>query len=341
MQTIHVAVVGLGFIGTTHLRAWRQVPGTRIAAVCDAFRLPADGDLSDRSGNLGPAEPLRLDLTQVKATRQIEDLLADPAIDLIDVCVSTAAHPQAAIAALHSGKHVICEKPLARTSALARQIVAAARSAKGFFLPAMCLRFWPEWLWAFRAVEDGRFGRVLAARLRRVSEPPRWSPDYLDGAKSGGALLDLHIHDADFVQFCFGRPQAVYSTGFALVSGAIDHVSTIYQVAGGASVTAEGGWVMSEGHGFNMAYTFLFERATLDYDMARGTEALRLFEQGRKPRTVAPEGPDGYGAELAYMAECIRAGRPPRLVTAADALGAVEICEAEEQSIRSGQVVRL
>ena len=182
---------------------------------------------------------------------------------------------------------------------------------------------------------------MLAARFRRVGEPPGWSQDFLDGARSGGALLDLHIHDADFVQFCFGRPRAVFATGFSLFSGAIDYVSAIYHVAGGASVTAEGTWLMSEGHGFNMAYTFLFEQATVDFDMGRGADALRLFEKGQKPRTISPEGPDGYVNELAHMAESIRAGRPPSVVTAADGLSAVEICEAEGESIRTGQIVRL
>jgi predicted dehydrogenase len=341
MQTINVAVVGLGFMGATHIKAWRKVPGTRIAAICDAIRLPLDGDLSSISGNLGGSEPLKLDMTQVKATKNLDDLLRDPGIDLIDLCVPTTAHPKLSIAALRAGKHVICEKPLALTSALARDIVQAAESARGFFMPAMCIRFWPEWAWVKKAADEQTFGRPLAARIRRVAEPPGWSKEFMDGAKSGGALLDLHVHDTDFVQFCFGRPRAVYSTGFTLRSGAIDHVSTIYQVAGGASVTAEGGWVMSEGHGFNMEFTFIFERATVDYDLRRGPDALRVFEAGQKPRTVQPEGGDGYLGELSHMVESIRSGRPPSIVTARDGASAVEICEAEGKSIATSQVIAL
>jgi predicted dehydrogenase len=341
MKDLNVAVVGLGFMGTTHIRAWRAVAGTRIAAICDTVRLPLDGDLTFGGGNLGPAEPLRLDMTDVKATKRFEDLLSDPAIDVVDLCVPTSAHPDLAIAALRAGKHVVCEKPLARTAALARRIVDVAQSAKGFFMPAMCLRFWPHYAWVKREMDSGRLGRVLAARFRRVGEPPGWSPEFLDGARSGGALLDLHIHDADFVQYCFGRPQSVFATGFSQLSGAVDYVSAIYQVSGGASVTAEGSWLMGEGHGFNSAYTFIFERATVDYDMARGAEGLRLFEKGQPPRTISPEGPDGYVNELAHLTESIRTGRPPSIVTGSDGLGAVEICEAEEESIRTGRVVEL
>jgi predicted dehydrogenase len=339
---INVGVIGLGFMGVTHIKSYLQLRCARLAAICDAVRLPLDGNLSSISGNIATTEPIQLDMRVVKAYKNYEELLANPDIDLVDICVPTPAHPMVAIAALQAGKHVLCEKPLARTSELARQVVAAAASAKGCFMPAMCLRFWPEWAWVKRAVEQHTYGRALAARFRRVSEPPAWSQStYFKGEDSGGALLDLHIHDTDFVQFCFGRPKAVFATGLSRFSGAIDHVVTHYQVANGAVVSAEGSWLMGPGFGFNMAYTVIFEHAMADYDSGRGADALRLFEQGQAPRTLKCDGPDGYVAELQHLIDSIEAGRPPSVVTARDGLSAVEICEAEEQSIRSGQIVAL
>lgn len=206
----------------------------------------------------------------------------------------------------------------------------------------MCMRFWPEWTWLKQAVERNTYGKVLAARFRRVSEPPLWNRKrYFNGAESGGALLDLHIHDTDFIQFLFGRPLSVFASGLTRFSGAIDHVVAQYKVAGGATVSAEGSWLMNEGHGFSMAYTVNFERATADYDSARGKETLRVFEDGKPPGVVKCDGPDGYGGELRYMIESILAGTPPTVVTAQDGLSAVEICEAAEQSIKSGQVISL
>ena len=341
MSTINVAIVGLGFMGVTHIKAYRQISGVRIAGICDTVRLPVDGDLSTISGNVGAAEPLKLDLSQVRATKNLADLLTDPEIDLIDLCVPTTAHPKLAIAALNAGKHVICEKPLARTATLARNIAAAAESAKGFFMPAMCIRFWPDYAWLKQAIDAGTYGAVLAARFRRVGEPPGWSKDFMDGAKSGGALLDLHIHDADFIQHCFGRPKAVYATGFSRLSGAVDHVVAQYTVASGACVSAEGGWAMSSGFGFNMEYTVQFENATADYSLSRGADALKVFEKGQPPRTIKSSGGNGYLGELTYMVECIRTKRAPTIVTGRDGASAVEICEAEEKSIQTRQVVTL
>jgi predicted dehydrogenase len=278
----------------------------------------------------------------VKAYRSVANLLADPEIDLIDICSPTATHSEIAIAALKAGKHVLCEKPLARTSEEARKIVAAAAEAKTYLMPAMCLRFWPEWAWLREAIQNETFGKVLGARFRRVAEPPGWGEKHFpDGALSGGALLDLHIHDADFVRYCFGSPRSVFSNGYTKHSGAIDHVVTQYQVASGAIVHAEGSWAMAPGFGFEMSYTVNFERATADYNITKGADALRLCEPGQPPRTVVCAGPDGYVRQLLHLVESIASGIPPSVVTPEDGLRSVELCEAEEQSIHSGQVVVL
>ena len=339
---IGVGIVGLGYMAATHLKAYRHLDGYRVAALCNPSGRNLDGDFSSVAGNIGPAEPLRLDMTRVKPYRNFADLLGDSAVQLVDICSPTHTHPELAIAALEAGKHVLCEKPLARTSKLARQIAEAAARAKTFLMPAMCLRFWPEWAWVKKVIDQQTYGKVLGARFRRVAQPPAWGQKFFfDGDLSGGALLDLHIHDTDFVQFCFGRPRSVFSTGFSKVSGAIDHVVTQYQVGCGAAVSAEGSWAMTEGFGFNMSCTVIFENATADYDGARGTDALKLYEKGREPQTLRFEGKDGYVGELQYLLECIGSGRPPSVVTASEGVSAIEICEAEEKSVRSGQLVSL
>ena len=339
---INIGIIGLGFMAATHIRAYRQVPGARVASLCNPSGRHLDGDFTNVAGNVGATDPVKLDLTGVQATKNFADLLTDPTIQLIDICAPTQAHRELAVAALRAGKHVLCEKPLARSAAVAREIVSAAARAKGFFMPAMCLRFWPEWVWLKQAIDTRTYGDVLGARFRRVAEPPGWGKNtFFNGAESGGALFDLHVHDTDFVQHCFGRPRRVFSTGYMKFSGAIDHVVTQYEVASGAIVHAEGGWAMTPGFGFNMSYTVNFERATADYDSARGAEALRLCEAGQASRTVKCEGPDGYVGELRHLVEAIQAGHPPTIVTAQDGLSSVEICEAEEKSVQSRQLVSL
>jgi len=132
-------------MAATHIRALRQTPGARIAALCNPSGRHLDGDFTGVAGNVGASDAVKLDMTGVKATRDFAELLANPAIDAIDICAPTKAHAELAVAALRAGKHVLCEKPLARDVKTAREIIEAAAQAKGIFMPAMCLRFWPEW----------------------------------------------------------------------------------------------------------------------------------------------------------------------------------------------------
>ncbi len=339
---MNVGVVGLGFMGVTHIKAYRHVPGVRVAALCNPSGRHLDGDFTGVAGNVGTDEPLKLDMRGVKATRNFADLLADQDIQVIDICAPTKAHVELSVAALNAGKHVVCEKPLARTPQGAREVAAAAKTATGFFMPAMCMRFWPEWGWLEAAIQGQRFGKVLSASFRRVAEPPAWGEkDFLHGAESGGALFDLHIHDTDFVQFCFGRPRRVHSRGYQKVSGAVDHVVTQYEVDSGASVQAEGSWAMAKGFGFSMTYCVNFDGATVDYDLARTSGPLRLVEEGKPPVVVRCDGPDAYVGELTHFIESIRAGKPPSVVTVDDAVSAVEICAAEEKSVLTGSAERV
>ena len=210
-------------------------------------------------------------------------------------------------------------------------------------MPAMCMRFWPGWSWLKKVVQEKTYGKILAARFRRLSEMPTWSKQgtYSGGTMDiGGALFDLHIHDTDFVNFLFGRPSKVFSTGVMLQpGGSVDHVVTQYIYPDGPLVYAEGGWLLTKG--FSMAYTLLCEKATLDFDLARGPEAMQVIESGQAPRTIKYDGPDGYTEEVRYVVQCATRNELPTVVTAEDGLTALEICEAEESSIRSGAPVKL
>jgi predicted dehydrogenase len=325
-------------MGVTHLRAHLDNPQARVVAVCDAVRLPVNGVLPGVTGNIKKSDDIPLD-AGVKSYRTLAEVLQDPDVALVDLCTPTALHLEQAIASLEAGKHVVCEKPLARTSADARRIVEVADRSPGMLMPAMCMRFWPGWASLKQILEEATHGRVLAARFRRVSGMPVWSKPGTYTAEAGGALFDLHIHDTDFIQHLFGRPTQVFSSGVVGEGGVINHVATHYRYPNGPAVHAEGSWLLTDG--FNMAFTLHGERATLDFDLARGNDAFVITESGKPPRGIPAAGPDGYGAELRYIVECVASGRAPTIVTARDAVAALEICEAEEKSIRTGAPINL
>jgi predicted dehydrogenase len=332
-----VGIIGLGMMGRTHYEAYQEL-GTTVVAVADEDPKRARGDLTGTSGNVIAGAVNQLPMDRIKGTTSASELIAMKDVDVIDICVPTTQHVEVALEALRAGKHVVCEKPLARTSGDAERIAAAAREAMGAFMPAMCMRFWPQWAWLKQAVAEGRYGKVLSATFRRVaSMPGGW---YRDGHVSGGAALDLHIHDTDFVQFLFGMPKAVSSRGYSKTSGEIDHLTTQFAYDDVPLVSAEGGWSFADGFGFSMQYAVNFENASADFDLARGAQPLRLTRGGQSETIDCGPG-YGYAAELKYFLDCVGKGQKPTIVTADDAVRSIKIVEAEVRSARSGEVVKV
>lgn len=339
-RKVNVAVVGLGFMGVTHLQAYLKMQNVRVAAVCSRSRLPVNGLLPAIAGNIKQTSAINLG-RDVKVFQNVDELLAAPDIDAVDICTPTGLHAQQIIAALRSNKHVICEKPLARNSMEAQKIQAVANNAIGIVMPAMCMRFWSGWAELKELVKNQTYGKVLAARFRRVSEMPAWSKGgtYAADSDLGGALMDLHIHDTDFVNHLFGRPASVFSSGVTDAQGVINHVITQYHHPGGPEIYAEGSWLLAGG--FNMSYTLYCERATVDYDLARGSQAMVITESGQPPRVIENFGTDGYAGEVEYFVNCVENHRSPEVVTLQDGITALEICEAEEKSVRTRSIIEL
>ena len=332
---INVGVIGLGMMGATHLDVYAKRSDVRVAAVADPREELRTGK-AKATGNIEGQAQGGVDLSKVRGYAEGLDLIADPDVQLVDICLPTPLHRRYAEAALAAGKHLLVEKPLARTSADADAIADAAEKGRGIAMPAMCMRFWPGWTWLKAAVDSSEYGKVLSAHFRRLASHPGGG-FYSNGEACGGGILDLHIHDTDFVQHLFGVPEAVYTRGYARPTSEPDHVLTQYLYRGGPMVSAEGGWTMAKGFGFRMQYTVNFERATAMFDIG-ATPALTLARGGKTETVELPAGM-GYEHEIAYLLDCIANKRQPTTVTLRDAARSVAIVEAEAKSIASGEAV--
>lgn len=338
MSKLKVGVIGLGMMGLTHLDVYGKRDDVEIIAIADKDADRLSGQ-AQAAGNIEGQAEGGVDLSGVKRYEEGTDLINDPDVEIVDVCLPTPLHLEFGKAVLAAGKHLLMEKPLARTHAQAVELLEAAKaSPNSIAMPGMCMRFWPGWDWLKEAVDNKTYGKVLGATFRRVASHPGGL--YLNGESSGGAALDLHIHDTDFIQHLFGTPKAVRSTGYQKLTGKIDHMTTQYVYDDIPMVVAEGGWVMTDGFPFTMQYTVNFENATAVFDLA-AEHTLTLIEKDKEPQPVelAPE--MGYDFELHYFLDCIKNGQAPTTVTFADAAEAVRIVEAEVASIESGDQVAL
>ena len=190
-----VGLVGAGFMGRFHAAGWARTPAT-LAAIfaADYNQMHA---LCESTG-ARPVDSL--------------DALLD-AVDVVDICTPTHLHHGMALKAAAAGKHIICEKPLARTPQQAAEMIAACRAAGVILLPAHVVRFFPQYALAKQTVDEGAVGRVAIVRLTRVSSGPAWAADswFTDFDKSGGMMLDLMLHDFDYARWVAGEVESVFA----------------------------------------------------------------------------------------------------------------------------------
>lgn len=337
-STIGVGVIGMGFMGATHIKAYQAAAADGFACALVAVSDPNPQRLTGApagGGNIGPAISDRLfDPAVVRGYERADDLLADAAVSLVSICTPTDTHVDLAIAALKAGKHVLLEKPVALAPTDVARLAAAAHDAKTLCMPAMCMRFWPGWTFLREAHRDGRFGSLRALSMHRLGSGPTWSKDfYKDVSRSGGALVDQHIHDTDFVVHLLGAPAAVRSSGGPM------HLQTIYDFPAmpGVSVSAEGSWAMDPAFGYRMRYLAAFERATVEFDLV-STPTVTVYAEGSKSHPALPPG-TGYDGQVRHLLKAIASGSRSLDATIDEAVTVAKVLEAESRSTHSRSAV--
>ena len=332
-------LVGFGFMGGMHAQIYKRLPEAEIVAVVD----------NDTENALAKLKDLSMDAVLFDT---LAEALKSVDADYVDICLPTFLHAAAAREAIASGKDVFCEKPLATDMVEAEMLISEAETVGVTFMVGHCIRFWPEYVALRRLIESGDAGRLLSLTLQRRSARPGYSVDnwLQDSSKSGGAALDLHIHDTDYVLYLLGLPTAVSSTGVSDFGG-LSHIFTRYHYDGGPEVLAEGGWNYPANWGFLMAFQAVFENGAMEYD-SNASPTTRILIGEEEPTEATLEKADagdselgegnlsdlgGYYFELSYFVNCLENGTKPETSTGRDALASLKTTLAEIKSAESGQ----
>jgi predicted dehydrogenase len=337
---IRIGIVGIGFMGMIHYLAARKLRGGKVTAICSRDKKKLAGDWRGLRGNFGPPGT-KMDLGPLKRYERFDDLLADPDIDLIDVCTPTNLHAPMALAALKAGKHVLVEKAIALEAKDADAMVRAAHKARKLFMVAHVLPFFPEFAFAAETVRGGAHGKLLGAHFKRVISKPDWSSDVADAAKTGGPAVDLHIHDTHFIGLIAGVPDRVFSSGLVEKDGSVSYLTTQYLYGnGGPAVSCSSGAVAMSGRPFVHGFEIYLEKATLLYDS--GGTPLSLLAADGKVKTPKLRGGDalaGFTTELQTAIEGLQNGKEPDLLSGQLARDALVLCHKECQAVRTGKAV--
>ena len=311
---IKVGLCGVGFMGKMHAACYAAIPGVQIAAIAEVQPENAR-ELAAKNG------------AAVYLTAR--ELIAKAQVDVVDICLPTYMHCDHVLLAAKRGLDCLCEKPVARDPAQANQMVKAVNAAKIKFMVGQVIRFWPEYQVLKQYVDKRPLGPLASLALRRFGAMPTgWQNWFRKPALSGGATLDMHIHDADYVSYLFGKPKSLDSVG-AFRGGMWDQISTHYHYPG-IGVVAEGGW-WDVPDPFEMAFRAVFAKGILSYSSRN--QPLVCYEKDKSPKMVTVPQPKtgdvqaggnisslgGYFNEVKYFVDCVKSGRTPETATAEDA----------------------
>ncbi len=328
---VRVGIIGYGFMGRTHARAYQRAQrdgyAVKLVAIADSTRRSFD-DANRSPGNL-EAGGASVDLSGVGLPANADELLADGSIDLVSICTHTDTHVELAIRAINARKHVLVEKPVAIDPLQVQRLADAARATDRACMPAMCMRYWPAWVKIHAMITNETYGRARSAEFHRLGSRPRWAEAfYADEARSGGALYDLHIHDTDFIVHCFGLPGAVTTSGDGL------HLSTIYHYDNGpVHVLAQGAWDHQPGVGLRMRCTIVCERATIDFDIGRDEQLV--VHQGDRREAVTVGDLTGYDGEIRAMLDATAGKSTIVRTTMDDAARVARLLDEERKSMET------
>ena len=328
---LRVAVLGAGFMGGTHARAYVAHDDVQVATIY----AHSDTRAAPLAAELGCAW-----------TDDLARAVTDPDIDAVSVCLPTPDHRFATEAALDAGKHVLLEKPIALTDEDAAAVVARADQTDHVVMVGHVLRFWPQYVAIANLVDAGQLGTLRSAVASRRQALPTWSSMVRRGDLTGGAVIDMLVHDFDMLNQVFGEPASVVAHGQRNpASGAFDQVQVLIDYGDGRSAVVDGGMMMPESSPFTSSLQLLGTTGFVDYQFegaGRSVESgpvrneLRFYPTDGEPARLTVSDDDPYQVEIDYFLDCIRQGRPADRAAPTAAWLALRVGLAAVASLEAG-----
>lgn len=316
---MRIGIVGAGGMGSVHSRHYRRIEGIELVIF---------DELAEKAQTLASNHDALL-------ASSLDDLIRQS--DVVDVCLPTDAHKPCALAAIAAGRHVFVEKPIAGSLSDASQMIEAADKAGVVLSVGQVVRFFPEFKAANKLVKEGKLGRPAAARTRRGGGAPKadW---FLDHARSGGVIVDLAVHDFDWLRWTLGEVSHLYSRSVGIQDGVgLDYALTTLTFDSGAVAHVEATWM--DPAGFRVTFEVCGSEGMVQYD-SRQVPTLRTHQTtGVRNETQLSPADDPYFNQLTAFIRACRGEAPPA-VTGYDGFMALSIALAALESARTGEVVR-
>lgn len=330
---LKVVLIGFGGIAQAHRNAYDKLMHQNFPV-----SLRAACDINPERFVKAAEINLQIDASsqkiKINTYTDLEAMLAQEKPDLVDICLPTPLHVPTAVEMLRRGYHVLSEKPMARTYEQCQTLLTAARQAEGRLMIGQCLRFYPQYEYLKSLIDSEEFGPVKSAVFQRLSGPPIWAWEnwYMDYNRSGGCLLDMHIHDLDMIRYLFGEPDAV-SCRTQNYRSKMDAVQSNFYYPD-KPVLAIGDWSL-DGARFSHSYRLGFEKASVIFD----SNEVKVYPRDGQPyRIDLPYDQDGILREITYLINLLESGADNQKNPPESAAQTVRLAEILRDSALQGGV---
>lgn len=333
---LKAGLIGFGGIAKAHRKAFAALKEQGRAELVCAYDI--DPNAFDRKITINLDTSVSELEENIRFYTDLDEMLANEDIDFFDVCIPSFMHSKLSTDLLRRGYHVMCEKPMALYYNDCMEMVKASEESGKELMIGQCLRFYPAFNYIKDAIDDGRFGRVLGAFFSRLSAPPIWGWEnwFMDPARSGGCITDLHIHDVDIIRYLFGEPDAVSChASTSICKHDTVHTSFFYR---NTPITAIGDWTLT-GMKFNASCRLDFEKVTLTFD----SKDLTVYPKDGSESYVVPlEKISGQLSELTYFCDVIEGKIKNTRNPATSAAKTVRLIEIMRESAdQNGAILKL
>jgi UDP-N-acetylglucosamine 3-dehydrogenase len=314
MRKLGVAVVGTGQWGKNHARVYKELSSTELVAVCDVN--------SERAKAMAAQYG-------VKAYSDSTQMLKDKSIEAVNICTWSTVLAKEALKALHAGRHVLVEKPMATNPQQAEKLVQTAQENGLHLTVGFLMRFIPGLQSIREAVENKKIGALVCATAKRVSQWPERIGDV-------GVLKDTAIHDIDVMRFISGDdPITVYAKMGSMKHRKFeDFAQIMLTYKDGKSAFIESNWLTPYK---TRMLTVTGSEAIMRLDYI--TQDLWIEQQ---TETVQPRYPfqEPLKQELQHFVDCIVDKKKP-VVTGEDGVRALEVAQAAMLSSAKNRAIQL
>lgn len=327
---LKAVLIGYGGIAKAHQKGYTKLEKdgkVKLVAVCDICK-----EAFEKKVKINIDSDTEQTLSFNTYT-DLEEMLSKEEFDFADICVPSYLHREISVKLLERGYNVLCEKPMALRSEDCDAMLEAEKRSGKHFMIAQCLRFFPEYEFLKTCIDDGRYGKVLAAFFNRNSAQPLWGFEnwYTDYDRCGGAVMDIHIHDIDMARYLFGEPEFVSCRASDCTTKYDIVQTTLYY--GNTPVSANGCWTAGRIK-FAASFKVDFEKATIIFEGGKVT----VYTDDPNGEPIVPElvGYDGYTGEISYFCDIVEGKITNDKNPASSAANTVRLIETMKRSVDMG-----